>query len=338
MELASSYGVARVTVRTALDCLEREGLVLRFQGRGTFAAPQGERHSGRHFLVAGGSASRPDNSSLQLMPLLHRQCFERGIRVTSLSLDVVRFAGGSQILRMLREDPVDGVLLVAHCYYGDEVEIELFRELGAPLVLVHGRLSDSGVTGFSNLYFPWHDAVEASVRHLTERGLTRFVSLTQSEPNSSFWMFDVSRAEYLQILERNGADADPALLVALSEAELSTAGERFLALRKERRVDAALCQYDLLACSVYQACAAHGIRIPEEAQVMSACCCIGGELLTPSLSTIDLQYEDICRMAVEYLLGPHRHEHIEIPTPFRVVCGASTGAARPSPEQHLKGA
>ena len=39
-ELSSNLGVSRVTVRRALDELEKEGIVLRIHGRGTFVNPE----------------------------------------------------------------------------------------------------------------------------------------------------------------------------------------------------------------------------------------------------------------------------------------------------------
>ena len=39
LELAQTYSVSRVTLRKTLDMLEREGLILRQRGRGTFARP-----------------------------------------------------------------------------------------------------------------------------------------------------------------------------------------------------------------------------------------------------------------------------------------------------------
>ena len=38
-ELAAGFGVSRVTIRKAIERLEREGLVLRQRGRGTFPLP-----------------------------------------------------------------------------------------------------------------------------------------------------------------------------------------------------------------------------------------------------------------------------------------------------------
>ena len=48
-ELAASYSVSRVTVRKALSMLEEEKLVLRQQGRGTFALPLPRRQNRANF-------------------------------------------------------------------------------------------------------------------------------------------------------------------------------------------------------------------------------------------------------------------------------------------------
>lgn len=42
LELAGAYSVSRVTLRKTLELLEREGLILRQRGRGTFARPPAE--------------------------------------------------------------------------------------------------------------------------------------------------------------------------------------------------------------------------------------------------------------------------------------------------------
>ena len=43
MSLAQHYGVSRDTVRRALACLARDGLIRSTRGRGTFVVPPGER-------------------------------------------------------------------------------------------------------------------------------------------------------------------------------------------------------------------------------------------------------------------------------------------------------
>ena len=46
-DFAASFGVSRVTIRKALNMLQEEGLVLRQQGRGTFALPPPQKRQGR---------------------------------------------------------------------------------------------------------------------------------------------------------------------------------------------------------------------------------------------------------------------------------------------------
>lgn len=53
MQLASTYDVSRVTVRRALELLEREALIVRRHGVGTFAAPEGEGETAGGGRVSG---------------------------------------------------------------------------------------------------------------------------------------------------------------------------------------------------------------------------------------------------------------------------------------------
>lgn len=53
MQLASTYDVSRVTVRRALELLERERLIVRKHGVGTFAAPEGEGETAGGGRVSG---------------------------------------------------------------------------------------------------------------------------------------------------------------------------------------------------------------------------------------------------------------------------------------------
>ena len=73
------------------------------------------------------------------------------------------------------------------------------------------------------------------------------------------------------------------------------------------------------------------IRIPEDLTVMGFCGYPGGRILAPSLSTVDLQYENIGHMAVDVLR--HSEEWFGktvpcLPTPHKLVPGGSTALGK----------
>jgi GntR family transcriptional regulator len=53
MQLSSAYGVSRVTVRRALELLEREGWIRRKHGVGTFVAPRGDSAEQQESRISG---------------------------------------------------------------------------------------------------------------------------------------------------------------------------------------------------------------------------------------------------------------------------------------------
>lgn len=76
--------------------------------------------------------------------------------------------------------------------------------------------------------------------------------------------------------------------------------ERFLGL--EHRPDAIFCASDLMAVGCYQAIAKAGLSIPEDIAVAGYDNQLLASELTPGLTSIDLPYDDMARLAVNRLL------------------------------------
>ncbi|WP_428776422.1 LacI family DNA-binding transcriptional regulator [Vibrio sp.] len=72
--------------------------------------------------------------------------------------------------------------------------------------------------------------------------------------------------------------------------------------------NAIFCASDLMALGVYQAVAEMGLRIPHDVAVMGYDNQLLASELTPSLSSIDLPYDEMGRMAVELAVGDHQTE------------------------------
>jgi DNA-binding LacI/PurR family transcriptional regulator len=93
--------------------------------------------------------------------------------------------------------------------------------------------------------------------------------------------------------------------------------------------EAVMCFSDFIAIHVYQALKERLLRIPEDVAVMGFCGYPGGRFLEPALSTIDLGYENIGKMAAELMLNAENWHKcnanpLSICTPYRLVQRQST--------------
>ncbi len=328
--LASALKAGRVTVRSALERLEKERLVLRYQGKGTFVANRsGKENYAGHYLLIYFDSSDLSSSTLHIMPGIEQYCARLNIRLTKMPLSVIRFAGYERSLEILGQDHYSGVILLAHCFTGKEVELEILKALKLPVVLPHAVKEDAEATGFATLYYQVHEAAEEAVRYQVALGLKRFAMFNFIDLiRTSAPVFNWSPEDYLLMLKRNGADASPELIYEMEQSDLESVERAVLTLREQKpEVRSIFCCSDFCALRVYQACAKHGIRIPEDLTVMGFCGYPGGRLLAPSLSTVDLQYENIGHMAVDVLRHSDEwfgREAPCLPTPHQLIPGGST--------------
>ncbi len=94
-ELAESFGVSRVTIRKAMDRLEREGLVLRQRGRGTFPVPRAKQSQ--------EAESRLMRNQISLAQKTKVTVLDYGfVRVPPQLVHALGSAPGADVLRIVR--------------------------------------------------------------------------------------------------------------------------------------------------------------------------------------------------------------------------------------------
>ena len=93
-DLAESFSVSRVTIRKAMERLEREGLILRQRGRGTFPIMQQPAQQGESRLMS---------NQISLAQKTKVEVLEYGfVRLPSQFAAVFGVAAGTEVLRIIR--------------------------------------------------------------------------------------------------------------------------------------------------------------------------------------------------------------------------------------------
>ena len=72
-------------------------------------------------------------------------------------------------MKLLKEKNLCGVLLVTSSVMPDDPEVSLLRQLGLPVIIVHGRYEDR-LTGFSLMYVNMRQAWKEGLEYLAGKG------------------------------------------------------------------------------------------------------------------------------------------------------------------------
>lgn len=135
-------------------------------------------------------------------------------------------------------------------------------------------------------------------KHLIACGATRIAHITGES-----WM-EASRqrlAGYRAALEQAGLPCDDALVCQTNWQFSESYSATTALLELKERPDAIFCASDWLAIGCYQALAVNGVNIPNDMLLAGYDDQKISEQLTPALTSIQLPYSELGRLAVEYL-------------------------------------
>ena len=321
-QLAQDFNVSRVTVREALEILEHEKLIKRVQGKGTFIS-ENIRGCDACFLEISGRDEGISSPIKYIYPGIEKRLNEAGIRLESCSSQFMRNTNAGNACSLFKKNSVQGVFLLESGFTGREPEIEILKASGLPVIVPHAQDGDREKVDFAIMQSDYRLAFGDGVRHLEghKKIATLFSSIAEM-------MRGFNPADYKEFLNLNGFDPDASLIrcVEYSKEAVNRAVREFMLGPKPPT--AIMCYSDFYAIYVYDALNALNIRIPEQVAVMGYCGYPGGQYMSPPLSTVDLMYENIGRMAADLMLKSDEWSRnpgsITMITPHRVIDREST--------------
>lgn len=148
-----------------------------------------------------------------------------------------------------------------------------------------------------------------ATEHLIKRGY-QYIAMIEGESWSEASI--LRRQGYQQALANADIPAQESWLVYGNWSVRQAYMETLKLLAQKRVPDAIFCASDLMAVGCYQAIAKKGLSIPKDIAVMGYDNQLLASELTPSLSSIDLPYDEMAKKAIEILCDEPVCENVSL--------------------------
>lgn len=224
----------------------------------------------------------------------------------------------TQYLDLLRQQQVDGVLVVTSGAMGDELE-EFFELTGAAVLALDRR-----IPGFAG---PWiggdpYPGARQAVQHLLDLGHRRIGLVRGVEGNISS---DERYNALVRVLEQFGLPQERWTWVGEYTLETGVrAGVALAQLPEEQRPTAVITTSEFSAYGLIEGVSRFGISVPEQLSVVGYDNTAFAEVFRPALTVIAQPIEEMGELAVEYILRMVNSAGQELQPPVAPVPGTIT--------------
>lgn len=315
--LCRELGVARVTLRAALEQLTSEGVLQRSRPGGTVVTADAEQK--KKIIVLSGKEQVPDiaRPELYIIPGIERRCLELNYEVEYME---------SAFLTSVLPENYLGAILLAHNFNGDEKILEKMRLLKFPLVNAHVFPHDPALTGLPSVRTDFRSAFLAGLQHLHDMGHRKVGFIMRSWEISSRRL-DITPREFPALIQKAGLIFEERLLLTVPDNETDFSEELHTLIFSDAPPTALYTYSDYFAMRTYNMLQKWHVRIPEEMAVLGFSGYSSAALQSPPLSTVDFGYARVGRIAVDMLRNQDKWFGKSTPvllSPYEVITRRST--------------
>lgn len=332
--LKKEFSVARETLRGALSVLEREGFLERIHGKGTFVRYSSKKQNPGKILIIADINGHPALTCHALIPRFEEHARAHGTGIDLCDYHWIKKLGAVNTAVLLEQRSVTGIILIASNFNGGEEILECLRNLTIPIILTGASPQDYRTTHLAICSSaPIKTGWSMAVTHLRDQG-HRIVA-TMAVPEGNF-LRGYYREEYLELLSRLGLSTaeelfpqDPRVQPYNPRLEefIQREVDRLLALPKPPT--AILCHSDYWVDPVYRTIRKHGLKIGEDVAVMGFVSGFNCDYITPTLSSIEYDFNQLAEAALRLLETAPRwmkqgHPYPCVNIPLKLVVREST--------------
>lgn len=178
LDFARKLNVGKVTLRSAFEQLEREGLIIRMRSRGTFVSGNKEKLINKIAVIT-EVGDVPGSPTPYLLSLIIAEAVRRNIEIEQIERFYIEHLSLKEIKKIFKDKNFDGIILMTSFFIGDEPIIEKIKVTGLPVVLPDARMGDSIVTGFASVCINMREAFYQTLNTTLANGFEKIAIMVQ---------------------------------------------------------------------------------------------------------------------------------------------------------------
>ena len=308
-DLSRELQVSRATLRLALDRLESEGRITRSHYYGT--RPMTSGNSMRILLIGDMLSTGECNLQRVVSSYISKVAAEYGYHCDEIPKSFLREP--EVISKRYR-----GIIFFGAALRGNESWLKVLRKCTVPVVYCREDYINRTAELFSSVGTDNRQSWLNGLNYLAACGCRRILTLLTDDGRNSErlgWNAD-TLAEQMRSMGLNEA----AEMIWCSDKSEPGFFDRLASLIADGKVDAVQCYSDGHAMWVYDAVQRAGKKIPQDVMVLGYDGFPGGELVRPTLASLEYPCEQCARAAVWLILhnsGNGVPQHITLPMLIR---------------------
>ena len=265
LKLAEMFQISRQTVRQAISMLEKDGLVSRARGSGTYVTEQSQKYTRRNTKVIGVIMTYVDDYIFPSIISGINACLSEAGYTINLYITYNKRCNEEKILRTVLESPLDGLIIEPTKSGMVNTNLALYEQLSCKLPCI-----------FVNCYYPGlnlpyvmpnnTESVRYITNYLIERGHRRIAGIFKVDDEQGNLRF----AGYARALQENGLTVDDDLLNWYQTEDFDYLFEGRLGgsiLESLKTCTAVVCYNDQIAMRLIEFAKSNGIRTPQDLSV-----------------------------------------------------------------------